>query len=93
MISISDYHAGCLRKVLFETEQRPRKDLTEGEVAVTLTEHLLGKLAPGDSYVDDGNARGKGPCLCGCNKSPKYRSTGIGTIQLNTVIGNTLIMN
>uniref|UniRef100_K1QJP2 Uncharacterized protein n=1 Tax=Magallana gigas TaxID=29159 RepID=K1QJP2_MAGGI len=74
----SDYHAGCLRKVLFETEQRPRKDLTEGEVAVTLTEHLLGKLAPGDSYVDDGKARGNGPCLCGCNESPKYRSTGIG---------------
>nr|XP_034308692.1 uncharacterized protein LOC117683513 isoform X1 [Crassostrea gigas] len=73
-----DYHAGCLRKVLFETEQRPRKDLTEGEVAVTLTEHLLGKLAPGDSYVDDGKTRGKGQCLCGCNESPKYRSTGIG---------------
>lgn len=82
MLSILDYHAGCLRKVLFEKEQHSDKDLTEGEVAVTLAEHLLGKLAPGDSYVDDGKAKGKGPCLCGCNERPKYRYTGIGIIIL-----------
>jgi hypothetical protein len=47
-------------------------------VAVAMAEHLLGKLAPGDSYSIDNKMKLKGPCQCGCQKMPSFSSTGIG---------------
>ena len=72
--TITDYHQKCLRKV-FEKQSSAGK---ETEVTVVLAEHLLGKLAQGDSYSIDNKMKLKGPCQCGCGKVPLFNSTGIG---------------
>lgn len=52
---------------------------TETDISITLAEHLLGKLAPGESYTIDNKARGKKSCRCGCKVTPVFDGTGIGT--------------
>lgn len=52
---------------------------TETDITVGFTEHLLGRLAPGQSYIIDSTKKGK--CKCGCNVDPKFGSTGIGMIK------------
>nr|XP_022308362.1 uncharacterized protein LOC111114362 [Crassostrea virginica] len=52
-------------------------------MTIALAEHLLGRLAPGKSYVIDNRARGKKEekCKCGlehCIGKPVFESTGIG---------------
>ena len=47
-------------------------------MTVALAEHLLGKLAQGDTYIIDNRMKGKGPCQCGCGKEPTFSPTGIG---------------
>lgn len=50
-------------------------------MTVALAEHLLGKLAPGESHIIDGKVKGNGLCQCGCNQKPNYSSTGIGNVH------------
>jgi hypothetical protein len=50
-------------------------------VTVALAEHLLGKLAHGDSCSIDNKMKLKGPCQCGCDMMPHFNSTGIGIKQ------------
>jgi hypothetical protein len=51
---------------------------TETDIMVGFAEHLLGRLAPGQSYIIDSKAKKKGKCKCGCHVEPKFASTGIG---------------
>lgn len=58
------------------------KEPEEGDITVAFVEHLLGKLAPGKSYIIDGDAQKKAlKCKCGCNVDPKFGSTSIGMIK------------
>jgi hypothetical protein len=70
----TDYHQKCLLKV-FGKESSAGK---ETEVTVALAEHLLGKLAQGDSYSIDNKMKLKSSCQCGCKTMPRFNSTGIG---------------
>ena len=79
---ISDKHEQSLNKVLrgHQTEDE-KKGFSETEIRVALAEHLLGKLAPGKSYVVDRRLKKKGKCRCGydfCKSSPVFGSTGVG---------------
>ena len=68
----TEYHEQCLKKVF-------KKSAGETKVTVALAEHLLGKLAQGDSYSIDSKMKLKGPtCPCGCDKKPSFFCTGIG---------------
>lgn len=64
-----------LHKVLRSNSESP---ITETDLTIVLAEHLLGKLAPGGSYVIDANTKNKDKCKCGCGVYPAYESTGIG---------------
>lgn len=79
---VSDQHEKCLNKVLRgHQSDRDKKGFSGTEIAVTLAEHLLGKLAPGKSYVVDEKVKRKGKCRCGyefCESDPMFGSTGIG---------------
>lgn len=55
--------------------------LTEIEATTVLAEHLLSKLAPGQSYIVDKNCRSVDKhdyCQCGCGAKIRYGDTGIG---------------
>lgn len=77
-----DQHEKCLNKVLQgHQSERNKKGFSGTEIAVTLAEHLLGKLAPEKSYVVDEKLKRKGKCRCGykfCESDPMFGSTGIG---------------
>ncbi|XP_061197458.1 uncharacterized protein LOC133205635 [Saccostrea echinata] len=49
---------------------------TDTDFTIAVAEHLLGKLAPGQSYHID--SRGKEGNRCGCEVQPSYGNTGIG---------------
>ena len=51
--------------------------VSETDITIALAEHLLGRLAPGHTYImiDD---RVKGKCICGCGVEPEFGKTGIG---------------
>lgn len=52
-------------------------------MSVTLAEHLFKRLAPGESYVIDGNAPKQNCCACGsitCMNYPVFGNTNIGMI-------------
>lgn len=66
-----------LHKVLIRTEAS-KSSITETDITIVLAEHLLGKLAPGESYVIDAKAKNKDKCKCGCGVYPAFESTGIG---------------
>ncbi|XP_062576008.1 uncharacterized protein LOC134237870 [Saccostrea cucullata] len=62
-----------------ESQSRTKQTApTETDITVAFAEHLLGRLAPGQSYIIDYKAKKKGKCKCGCNVDPKFGSTGIG---------------
>lgn len=79
---ISDQHEKCLNKGLRgHQSETDIKGFSGTEIAVTLAEHLLGKLAPGKSYVVDEKVKRKGKCRRGyefCESDPMFGSTGIG---------------
>lgn len=52
--------------------------LTETDVTVALTEHLLKALSPGESCKVDSRSKHKRPCRCGCKKNANYDNTNIG---------------
>ncbi|KAK3090966.1 hypothetical protein FSP39_016095 [Pinctada imbricata] len=76
-------HERSLHRILqnWKTKDKSgkKKDCT---LAVALSEHLLGNLAPGHSFVIDKRTRGKTKkCKCGmedCKAKPVFRDTGIG---------------
>lgn len=72
-LKVSEQHEKCLKKVLIR--QQP---LEKETVTVAVTEHLLGKLAPGGSCIINENGRELVCCQCGCNERPVYSYTGIG---------------
>lgn len=72
---IADDIEKSLHKVLIRTEGSP---ITETDITTVLAEHLLGKLAPGGSYLIDAKTRNKDKCKCGCGVYPAFGSTGIG---------------
>ena len=47
-------------------------------ITVALAEHLLGKLAPEQSFVINDHSKKKENCKFGCDVAPNYGSTGIG---------------
>lgn len=77
-----DQHEKCLNKGLRgHQSETDKKGFSGTEIAVTLAEHLLGKLAPGKSYVVDEKVKRKGKCRRGyefCESDPMFGSTGIG---------------
>lgn len=79
---ISDQHEKCLNKGLRgHQSEMDKKGFLGTEIAVTLAEHLLGKLAPGKSYVVNEKVKRKGKCRRGyefCESDPMFGSTGIG---------------
>lgn len=86
---ISDQHEKCINKVLRgHQSDRDKKGFSGTEIAVTLAEHLLGKLAPGKSYVVDEKVKRKGKCRCGyefCESDPMFGSTGIGMFSFKRI--------
>lgn len=52
--------------------------ITKTDINIVFAEHLLGKLAPGGSYIIDANTKNKDTCRCGCGVYPSFESTGIG---------------
>ncbi|KAK3090154.1 hypothetical protein FSP39_009527 [Pinctada imbricata] len=75
-------HEQSLVKVLnrkhSEGDGRKSRD---SDIAVALSEHLLARLAPGQSYVIDQRAQNRRRCSCGeihCQSHPTYGSNGIG---------------
>ena len=59
----------------------------ESDMTIALAEHLLGRLAPGKSYVIDNRAQRKKEekCKCGlehCIGKPVFESIGIGMLIL-----------
>lgn len=80
-------HEKSLRRVLLgfkkSNKQRRGTRYLECEMSVTLAEHLFKRLAPGESYVIDGNAHEKNRCACGsgtCINDPVFGNTNIGMI-------------
>jgi hypothetical protein len=59
-----------------------KSTITETDITISLAEHLLAKLAPGESYVLDSKAKGKQSCKCGCKKEPTFSNTGIGMMNM-----------
>jgi hypothetical protein len=55
-----------------------KSTVTETDITISLAEHLLGRLAPGESYILDNKAKGKKSCRCGCKMEPTFSFTGIG---------------
>lgn len=74
-----------MNKILRGHQKGDRKEEnSRAEMTVTLhvTEHLLGKLSPGESQVIDG-MQGKRKWKCGynfCNSDPVFGNTGIGML-------------
>lgn len=65
----------ALRKVFDLDGTHP---LTETDVTIALTEHLLKELSPGISCKIDSRSKHKRPCRCGCKKKANYDNTKIG---------------
>lgn len=57
--------------------QDEKSATSETDITIAFAEHLLGKLAPGESYTLD-SRKEKKSCRCGCKKEPTYSCTGIG---------------
>lgn len=55
-----------------------KKDVTETDITVVLTEHLLKALSPGQSCSVDSQSQKKRPCQCGCRKDATFGDTMIG---------------
>ncbi|XP_048740877.2 uncharacterized protein LOC125654832 [Ostrea edulis] len=78
-----EFHERSLMKVLgreqIEKESKSNSR-RENEITVTLAEHLLGRLSPGQSYVINSRAKSRETCSCGEDheNNPTYRNTGIG---------------
>ena len=53
-----------------------KRAVSETDITIALAEHLLGRLAPGQTYFID--VRVKGKCICGCGVEPEFGKTGIG---------------
>lgn len=64
-----------LHKGLISNSESP---ITKTDINIVFAEHLLGKLAPGGSYIIDANTKNKDTCRCGCGVYPAFESTGIG---------------
>ncbi|XP_052679433.1 uncharacterized protein LOC128160186 isoform X1 [Crassostrea angulata] len=77
-----EYNETCLKKVFDMKVKGEEMAATETDISITLAEHLLGKLAPGESYKIDNKARGKKSCRCGCKVTPVFDGTGIGHEQV-----------
>ena len=76
-----------LKKCNSEEGSDRKTNSIESDMTIALAEHLLGRLAPGKSYVIDNRARGKKEekCKCGlehCIGKPVFESTGIGMLIL-----------
>ncbi|XP_062581265.1 uncharacterized protein LOC134243062 [Saccostrea cucullata] len=72
----------CLKKVFDIRLKSEEMAVTETDISITLAEHLLGKLAPGESYKIDNKARERKNCRCGCKVTPVFGGTGIGHEQV-----------
>ncbi|XP_052713496.1 uncharacterized protein LOC128187244 [Crassostrea angulata] len=77
-----EFNETCLKKVFDMKLNGEEMAATETDISITLAEHLLGKLAPGESYKIDNKARGKKSCRCGCKVTPVFDGTGIGHEQV-----------
>ncbi|XP_061183614.1 uncharacterized protein LOC133191883 [Saccostrea echinata] len=77
-----EYNETCLKKVFDMRLKSEEMAVTETDISITLAEHLLGKLAPEESYKIDNKARGKKNCRCGCKVTPVFGGTGIGHEQV-----------
>ncbi|XP_052692894.1 uncharacterized protein LOC128171201 isoform X1 [Crassostrea angulata] len=77
-----EYNQTCLKKVFDMKLKGEEMAATETDISITLAEHLLGKLAPGESYKIDNKAREKKSCRCGCKVTPVFDGTGIGHEQV-----------
>ena len=53
-----------------------KRAVSETDITIALAEHLLGRLAPGQTYIIDDRVKGK--CGCGCGVEPEFGNTGIG---------------
>lgn len=68
---ITEVNGKTLRKVF-------DMDVTETDVTVALTEHLLKALSPGEFCKVDSKSKDQEPCRCGCKKKAYYDKTTIG---------------
>ena len=66
-------------KNVFNKSKGEETTVTETDITIALAEHLLGELAPGESYIVDDKVRGKYSCRCGCEVVPVFDATGVGT--------------
>lgn len=76
-----ELHEKSLNNVLNKKQNEGDESCQKNELTVALAEHLLGRLAPRQSYIIDSRAKRNGRCSYGekhCQKDPTYGSTGIG---------------
>ena len=80
VLLITGVHEQNLNKVFRMEKERKGQYKSPSKTAITvaLAEHLLGKLAPGQSFVINDRSKNKENCKCGCDVAPNYGSTGIG---------------
>ena len=77
---ITGVHEQSLNKVFGMEKEKKSQSNSHSKTAITvaLAEHLLGKLAPGHSFIINDGSKNKENCKCGCDVAPNYGSTGIG---------------
>ncbi|XP_061190886.1 uncharacterized protein LOC133199005 [Saccostrea echinata] len=71
-----EQNEASLKKV-FDMGQDGKPPTTETDVTICLAEHLLGRLAPKESYQLNSMSKGN-ICRCGCQKELTFSFTGIG---------------
>ena len=80
VLLITGVHEKSLNKVLGMEKGKKSQLNSHSKTAITvaLAEHLLGKLAPEQSFFINDDSKNKENCKCGCDVAPNYGSTGIG---------------
>ena len=80
VLLITGVHEQSLNKVFGMEKGKKSQSNSHSKTAITvaLAEHLLGKLAPEQSFVINDDSKNKENCKCGCDVAPNYGSTGIG---------------
>ncbi|CAC5409471.1 unnamed protein product [Mytilus coruscus] len=80
-----EQHEKSLRKVIsLVAEEKKEEKSLDNHITIALADHLLGKLAPGNSYTIDSHLKTSGKCRCAfdyCKQDSNFGCTGIGNVN------------
>ncbi|XP_052089997.1 uncharacterized protein LOC127726615 [Mytilus californianus] len=80
-----EQHEKSLRKVIsLVAEEKKEAKSFDNHITIALADHLIGKLAPGNSYSIDSHLKTSGKCRCAfdyCKQDSNFGCTGIGNVN------------